>query len=173
MTGPAAALPSQTAGFICGQVQGRHPPNHWRLLLRRDRGGPRDWRGVYSMIVYGCLQVWFYWRTEDKQVEKSKQRKEESSGNGENELCSEGQKKRRTGWMFGGSFCTIPSPERDISHHLTPCLRKEIRQDGRKKEGGEQEAFCRSWEQQASATGIVPLVIPGFPRMRQEVDQAG
>lgn len=43
----------------------------------------------------------------------------------------------------------------------------------KEEEGEEWESFCGSWEQQASATGIVPLVIPGFPRPRQEVDQAG
>lgn len=46
---------------------------------------------------------------------------------------------------------------------------------GRKeKRGGENGRLSRgSWEQQASGPGIVPLVIPGFPQLRQEVDQAG
>lgn len=39
--------------------------------------------------------------------------------------------------------------------------------EGRKEE---KESFSGGIEQQAPATGIVRLVIPGFPKLRQEVD---
>lgn len=66
---------------------------------------------------------------------------------------------------------TSPSP---IAASFTRCPRKEISvgtEAGRRwKNSGIFSG--RSREQQASATGIVLLVIPGFPPLRQEVERA-
>lgn len=50
MTSAAAALPSQTAGIICGQVYrelGQHQPPH-SLLLRGETGG------VFTACLCSC-----------------------------------------------------------------------------------------------------------------------
>lgn len=60
------------------------------------------------------------------------------------------------------------------SLHPHPLPKKGNKMGRKEKRGGENGRLSRgSWEQQASGPGIVPLVIPGFPQLRQEVDQAG